>query len=74
MSLGLLSLKWPAALFVLGLVVTAVAGANSEAGYPFFVVAFLWLLLTGRSRRSYWAARLRSRAAHDERMSRRRSA
>lgn len=37
-------------------------------------VAFIWLLLTGRARKTYWSSRIRARATHDARRARSRRA
>ncbi|NUR76052.1 MAG: hypothetical protein HOQ28_07205 [Thermoleophilia bacterium] len=65
-----LSRKWPGVLFAFGLVLSLVTDPKVGAGAPFMTVAVLWVLLTGRARKVYWNARLRTRAALDERDSR----
>lgn len=65
-----ISLKVPLTLFGIAAVVALLTYPHSEFGYPFAAVAMLWILLTGRSRKMYWSARLRTRAHMDERAAR----
>lgn len=65
-----LSLKGPGVLAAIGLALTLVTKPSAEAGGPFFAIAVLWVLVTGKSRRIYYNARLRTRASMDERAGR----
>jgi len=65
-----LSLKAPLVLCVLGVLATLLTLPKGQGGGAFFVVAVLWVMLTGKSRRIYTNARLRTRASMDERASR----
>jgi hypothetical protein len=62
-----ISLKVPLVLAALGVLVALVAYPDSALAGPFFAIAVLWVLLTGRGRKIYWDTRLRSRARQDER-------
>lgn len=62
-----LSLKWPGVLFVVGLSILALPEPiNASAGIP-IMVAFVWAIVTGRSRRIFWDAQTRARAYRDVR-------
>jgi uncharacterized membrane protein len=62
-----ISLKTSGVIAVLGVVVALLTYPRSEPAMLFFALAVLWMLATARSRRAYWNARLRARAAADER-------
>jgi hypothetical protein len=62
-----ISLKTSGVIAVLGVGVALVTYPRSEPAMLFFALAVLWMLATARSRRAYWSARLRARAAADER-------
>lgn len=66
-----IALKGPLVLIALGVVIQLLVSSHGGgAGAPFIGAGVLWILLTGRSRRTYWNARLRARAYVDERSSR----
>lgn len=65
-----ISLKTPLAFVGIGLVLALLTYPKPDAAAPFFAVALLWALFTGRSRKTYWSARLRTRAHLDERAAR----
>lgn len=65
-----ISLKVPLALVAVGVLLLLVVDPHGQASAPFFTLAFFWVLLTGKARKTYWSARLRARATYDERASR----
>lgn len=65
-----LSLKGPGILFALGVALAAMGEPASALAGPLLAASFLWVVLTGKSRRIYYNARLRTRASLDERASR----
>lgn len=65
-----ISLKGPLVLLGVGVLLALVTYPKADVGAPFIAVAILWALVTGRSRRTYWDARLRARARQDERAER----
>ena len=52
---------------VVGVLVGLISYPKIENGAIFFTLGFAWVFLTGRARRTYWTARLRTRATMDER-------
>lgn len=65
-----LSLWTPFLIAALGLVVGFLSYPKVDASGPFLALAFGWVLFTGKARKTYWNARLRSKAAYDEQRSR----
>jgi hypothetical protein len=63
----------PLCLLALGVVVALVVNPESPIAAALFAVAFFWLLLTGKMRRTYWNARIRARGSYDERRARARA-
>lgn len=73
MSFTMWTLGIPLCIGALGVLLMLVLHPNLEPGYGLVVVAFLWLLFTGKARKTYWNARIRSRASYDARRARSRA-
>lgn len=67
-----LSLKWPGALAAVGFGLLFLPEPANGLGTGPIVIAFLWALLTGRARRTYWNARFRAMGYADEAAAQRR--
>lgn len=62
-----LSLKGPGLFAIVGIGLLILPEPLRQLGGVPLMVAFLWMLVTAKSRRIYWNARIRSRAHADER-------